>query len=74
MVNWKDYLDIANKYGDDKTILNKAIESQEKVASIREEFEEEISKKQKVLYDSQIKYMSKLNLMFGSDFHLKSDN
>jgi hypothetical protein len=74
LVNWKDYLDIANKYGDDKTILNKAIESQEKVASIREEFEEEISKKQKVLYDSQIKYMSKLNLMFGSDFHLKSDN
>ena len=57
----------------DKTILNKAIESQENVAKLRKKFEDEISEKQKTLYDCQIEYLSKLNLMFKSDFHLKDD-
>ena len=71
--NLKDLLDIAEKYDNDKTILNKAAESQEKVAKLRKEFEDEIGEKQKPLYDCQIDYLSKLNLMFKSDFHLKGD-
>ncbi len=73
LVNWKDLLDIAEKNNNDKTILNKAIESQENVAKLRKKFEDEISEKQKTLYDCQIEYLSKLNLMFKSDFHLKDD-
>ncbi len=37
----------------------------------RKEFENNISDKKEALYESQIKYLSKLNLLFGSEFHLK---
>ena len=30
-----------------------------------------ICDKKEALYESQIKYLSKLNLLFGSEFHLK---
>ena len=71
--NLKDLLDIAEKNDNDKTILNKAAESKENVAKLRKEFEDKIGEKQKPLYDCQIDYLAKLNLMFKSDFHLKGD-
>lgn len=47
------------------------VKSQNSVEQIRKEFENNISDKKEALYESQIKYLSKLNLLFGSEFHLK---
>ena len=71
--NWNYLLDIANKNDGNSTILKKINESKNSLEIIRKEFEDGIVEKQNKLYDSQIKYMSKLNLLFGRDFHLKGD-
>ena len=71
MTNWKDFLDLAEKHNDATLLLNEATKSQNSVEQIRKEFENNINSKKETLYDSQIKYLSKLNLLFGSDFHLK---
>ena len=71
MTNWKDFLDLAEKHNDATQLLNEATKSQNSVEQIRKEFENNINSKKETLYDSQIKYLSKLNLLFGSDFHLK---
>lgn len=71
LTNWKDFLDLAGKNDNATQLLNEAIKSQNSVEQIRKEFENNINSKKEALYDSQIKYLSKLNLLFGSDFHLK---
>ena len=71
LTNWKDFLDLAEKNDNATQLLNEAIKSQNSVEQIRKEFENNINSKKEALYDSQIKYLSKLNLLFGSDFHLK---
>ena len=71
MTNWKDFLDLAEKHNGATQLLNEATKSQNSVEQIRKEFENNINSKKEALYDSQIKYLSKLNLLFGSDFHLK---
>lgn len=71
LTNWKDFLDLAGKNDNATQLLNEAIKSQNGVEQIRKEFENNINSKKEALYDSQIKYLSKLNLLFGSDFHLK---
>lgn len=71
MTNWKDFLDLAEKHNGATQLLNEAIKSQNSIEQIRKEFENNINSKKEALYDSQIKYLSKLNLLFGSDFHLK---
>lgn len=71
MTNWKDFLDLAEKHNGATQLLNEAIKSQNSVEQIRKEFDNNINSKKEALYDSQIKYLSKLNLLFGSDFHLK---
>ena len=46
--------------------------SREGVDNTRKDFEDNIEEKRKALYDKQINYLSKLNNLFGSDFHIKS--
>lgn len=72
LVSWKYLLDFAEKRNE-QSALNKATELKEFVNKLRQEFEDGICDKQKALYDCQIEYLSKLNLMFESDFHLKGD-
>lgn len=71
LTNWKDFLDLAEKHNGATELLNEAVKSQNSVEQIRKEFENNIKSKKEALYDSQIKYLSKLNLLFGSDFHFK---
>lgn len=71
LTNWKDFLDLAGKNDNATQLLNEAIKSQNSVEQIRKEFENNINSKKEALYDSQIKYLSKLNLLFDRDFHLK---
>lgn len=71
LTNWKDFLDLAEKHNGATQLLNEAVKSQNSVEQIRKEFENNINSKKDALYDSQINYLSKLNLLFGSDFHLK---
>lgn len=71
LTNWEDFLDLAEKHNNATQLLNEAIKSQNGVEQTRKEFENNISDKKEALYESQIKYLSKLNLLFGSEFHLK---
>ena len=71
MCYWEDFLILAEKNDNATQLLNEAINSQNSVEQIRKEFENNISSKKEALYESQIKYLSKLNLLFGSEFHLK---
>lgn len=71
LTNWNDYLELA-KNNDKRELLNSAIENQTKLDGIRQEFEKGIQSKKDALYDCQINYLSKLNLMFDCDFHLKT--
>lgn len=71
LTNWKDFLDLAGKNDNATQLLNEAIKNQNSVEQIRKEFENNINSKKEALYDSQIKYLSKLNILFGRDFHLK---
>lgn len=71
LTNWEDFLVLAEKNDNATQLLNEAIKSQNSVEQIRKEFENNISDKKEALYESQIKYLSKLNLLFGSEFHLK---
>jgi hypothetical protein len=75
LTNWCEYLDLATNNENNKELsnsaLNSAIDNQNHLEEIKTEFTKDIQSKKEVLYDCQIKYLSKLNLMFGSDFHLK---
>lgn len=71
LTNWEDFLDLTGKNGNATQLLNETIKIQKSVEQIRKEFEDNINIKKDALYESQIKYLSKLNLLFGSDFHLK---
>lgn len=53
-------------------LLNKCAEFQNDIVKIREDFEANIEEKRASLYNSQIKYLAKLNILFDSDFHIKS--
>lgn len=69
--NWSDFLEMAEKNDNNNDLLKKAIEHQNGLDSIKQEFEKDIKSKKDHLYDCQIKYLSKLNILFSSDFHLK---
>lgn len=68
--NYHVFLNLAEKH-DSKEIIHNAKESKNALETIRNEYEDEIEKLKKSLYDSQMKYLSKLNILFHGDFHLK---
>jgi hypothetical protein len=70
--NWNDYLKLAEKNDNSQKMLLAAIDSQNKLEALRQEFERYYKSNREPFYDSQIKYLSKLNFMFGSEFHLKA--
>lgn len=70
MSNKQDYLSSSEKHNNCE-LLRKAMESQHSLEDTISEFEEGIDAKKKTLYDSQIKYLSKLNRLYDSDFHLR---
>ena len=72
MNNWRESLELASQNNNSQQLLDLAIKSQNGVADIRKEFEMSIDEKREPLYDSQIKYLAKLNTLFGSNFHIKS--
>lgn len=72
MKNWKESLELASQNNNSQQLLDLAIKSQNGVAEIRKEFETSINEKREALYDIQIKYLAKLNTLFGSSFHIKS--
>lgn len=72
MNNWKESLELASQNNNSQLLLDLGIKSQNGVADIRKEFETSIDEKREPLYDSQIKYLAKLNTLFGSNFHIKS--
>ena len=72
MKNWEESLELATQNNNSQQLLDLAIKSQNGVAAIRKEFETSIDEKREALYDFQIKYLAKLNTLFGSDFHIKS--
>ncbi|MDL2309801.1 hypothetical protein LJC39_01615 [Parabacteroides sp. OttesenSCG-928-B22] len=70
MADWNDYLELAKNNDNNKTILSSAIESKSNLESVKQDFENGIQSRKDALHDCQIKYLSKLNILFGSDFHL----
>ena len=72
MKNWEESLELATQNNNSQQLLDLAIKSQNGVAAIRKEFETSIDEKREALYDFQIKYLAKLNTLFGSNFHIKS--
>lgn len=65
-----ELMKLATQNDNNSALLDKAIESNQQLSEIRTEFEQDIDAKEKLLHDCQIKYLSKLNLMFKSDFHI----
>ena len=72
MKNYHSSLELAYKNDNNQQLLEEAIKSREGVDNTRKDFEDNIEEKRKALYDKQINYLSKLNNLFGSDFHIKS--
>ena len=72
MKNWQIFLELAYKNNNNQQLLEEAKKNQEGVTKTRKEFEDNIEEKKSALYDKQIHYLSKLNTLFGSDFHIKS--
>lgn len=72
MNNYQNSLELAYKNNYNQQLLEEAIKNREGVDKTRKEFEDNIGEKRNALYDKQINYLSKLNILFGSDFHIKS--
>ena len=72
MKNYHSSLELAYKNDNNQQLLEEAIKSREGVDNTRKDFEDNIEEKRKALYDKQINYLSKLNNLFGSDFHIKT--
>lgn len=70
LTNLHNLIKLATQNDNDSTFLQTAKENKDKLSKIRKEFEEGIHAKQSLLYDRQVEYLSKLNLMFKSDFHI----
>lgn len=64
------FLELSEKYKN-KDLLSKAIDCQNKANQVRKEFEEDIKDKKKALYEAQMGYLSKLNILFDSKFYLR---
>ncbi len=71
MNNWQNFLELAYKNNNNQQLLEEAQKSQDGIDKKRKEFEDNIIGKRDALYDKQINYLSKLNILFGSDFHIK---
>lgn len=70
LTNLHNLIKLATQNDDNSTFLQTAKESKDMFSKIRQEFEKDIKARKNLLYDCQIKYLSKLNLMFKSDFHI----
>lgn len=73
MTNKQNFLDISESHNNSCDLLKEAVKSNNAIECTRKEFEDEICVKKESLYDDQTKYLTKLNRLFDSDFHLKSE-
>lgn len=73
ITNKQDFLNLSEKHDNSYDLLNEAVKSNNAIERTKKEFENGMKSKKDSLYDYQIKYLSKLNHLFDSDFHLKSD-
>lgn len=72
LTNWQTFFDLANK-NNDETFLKAARESIEEFNKVRNEYEKNISKEDKILKQNIEEYASFLKTLYKQDFYLKFD-
>ena len=73
LTDWKLYFDLANKSKDNSELSKMATDCIQQFSQTRKEYEDNISEKEKKLYNDMVDYLSALKRLFKQEFYLKFD-